>query len=151
MTPEAAEHLDKAREALSKARGLLDVMHYSDEAARAAYLAGFHAAQALISERTGQIAKSHSGVRSTFARLVKDDPQVDRALVRFLGRAYRFKEIRRLRHIGGRGKGQAKARRLGEEFYREIISRRDEKVPAGKARCGNERRRFAADDPRREW
>ena len=38
MTPEAAEHLDKAREALSKARGLLDVMHYCDEAARAADL-----------------------------------------------------------------------------------------------------------------
>jgi uncharacterized protein (UPF0332 family) len=93
VTPETQEHLDKAREALSKARGLLDVMHYSDEAARAAYLAGFHAAQALISERTGQIAKSHSGVRSTFARLVKNDPQVNRALVRFLGRAYRFKEI----------------------------------------------------------
>ena len=53
MTPEAEEHLDKAREALIKARGLLDVMHYSDEAARAAYLAGFHAAQVLISERTG--------------------------------------------------------------------------------------------------
>ena len=93
MTPEAAEHLHKAREALIKARGLLDVMHYSDEAARAAYLAGFHAAQALISERTGRIAKSHSGVRSTFARLVKDDPRFDRALVRFLGRAYRFKEV----------------------------------------------------------
>jgi class 3 adenylate cyclase len=30
------------------------------------YLAGFHAAQAL--------AKSHSGVRSSFARLVKEDP-----------------------------------------------------------------------------
>ena len=71
MTPEAEEHLDKAREALIKARGLLDVMHYSDEAARAAYLAGFHAAQALISERTGRIAKSHSGVRSAFARLVR--------------------------------------------------------------------------------
>jgi uncharacterized protein (UPF0332 family) len=93
VTPEAEEHLDKAREALIKARGFLDVMHYIDEAARAAYLAGFHAAQALISERTGQIAKSHSGVRSTFARLVKDDPQIDRALVQFLGRAYRFKEI----------------------------------------------------------
>jgi uncharacterized protein (UPF0332 family) len=65
----------------------------SDEAARAAYPAAFHAAQALISERTGRIAKSHSGLRSTFARLVKDDPQVDRALLRFLGRAYRFKEI----------------------------------------------------------
>jgi uncharacterized protein (UPF0332 family) len=93
VTPEAEEHLDKARASLIKARGLLEVMDYSDEAARAAYLAGFHAAQALISERTGRIAKSHSGVRSTFARLVKDDPQVDRALVQFLGRAYRFKEV----------------------------------------------------------
>ena len=93
MTPEAEEHLDKAREALIKARGFLNVMQYSNEAARAAYLAAFHAAQALISERTGRVAKSHSGVRSTFARLVKNDPQVDRALVRFLGRAYRFKEV----------------------------------------------------------
>jgi uncharacterized protein (UPF0332 family) len=72
---------------------LLEVMHYSDEAARAAYLAGFHAAQALISERAGRVAKSHSGVRSAFARLVRDDPRVDRSLLSFLGRAYRFKEI----------------------------------------------------------
>ena len=100
MTPEAQEHLDKARESLIKARGLLDVMRYSDEAARAAFCrpsarrhAGRIGAQALISERTGRIAKSHSGLRSSFARLVKDDPQVDRALVRFLGRAYRFKEV----------------------------------------------------------
>jgi uncharacterized protein (UPF0332 family) len=92
VTPETEEHLDKARKALRKARGLLDVMQYCDDAARAAYLAGFHAAQALISERTGRIAKSHSGVRGTFARLVKDDPPVDRGLVRFPGRAYRFKE-----------------------------------------------------------
>jgi uncharacterized protein (UPF0332 family) len=93
VTPEATEHLDKAREYLTKARGMLEVMHYSDEAARAAYLAGFHAAQALISERTGKIAKSHSGMRSTFARLVKNDTRIDRAATRFLGRAYRFKEI----------------------------------------------------------
>lgn len=93
MTPEVEEHLGKAREALTKARGLLDVMRYSDEAARIAYLAGFHAAQAFIFERTGRIAKSHSGVRSTFARLVKDDPRVDCTLVRFLERAYRFKEV----------------------------------------------------------
>jgi len=37
VTPEAQEHLDKARESLIKARGLLDVMRYSDEAARAAF------------------------------------------------------------------------------------------------------------------
>ncbi len=57
MTPETDEHLEKAREYLSKARGLLDVLHYNDEAGRAAYLAAYHAAQALISERTGKIAK----------------------------------------------------------------------------------------------
>jgi hypothetical protein len=36
VTPETAEHLDKAREYLSKARNLLDVVHYNDEAGRAA-------------------------------------------------------------------------------------------------------------------
>lgn len=93
MTPETADHLAKAREYLSKARNFLEVMHYSDEAARAAYLAGFHAAQALIFARTGRIAKSHSGLRSTFARLTKDEPRIDRKFTRFLARAYSFKEV----------------------------------------------------------
>jgi uncharacterized protein (UPF0332 family) len=56
VTPETEEHLDKAREYLIKARNLLGVMHYNDGAGRAAYLAVFHAAQALISERTGKTA-----------------------------------------------------------------------------------------------
>jgi uncharacterized protein (UPF0332 family) len=54
VTPETKEHLDKAREYLTKARGLLDVLHYNDEAGRAAYLAALHAANALISERTAK-------------------------------------------------------------------------------------------------
>jgi hypothetical protein len=29
VTPESAAHLDKAREYLAKARGLIDVLHYS--------------------------------------------------------------------------------------------------------------------------
>jgi uncharacterized protein (UPF0332 family) len=65
VTPEAADYLFKAHEYLDKARSLLEVMHSSDEAARAAYLAGFHAAQALVFERTTRIAKSHSGLRTT--------------------------------------------------------------------------------------
>ena len=77
MTPETAEHLDKAREYLTRARNLLDVMHYNDEAGRAAYLAGFHAAQALISERTGRVAKTHDGVNSQFNLLTRDDPRID--------------------------------------------------------------------------
>jgi uncharacterized protein (UPF0332 family) len=93
VTPEAEEHLLRAREYLSKANQLLDVVHLHDEAARAAYLASFHAAQALISERTGRIAKTHRGVRSVFARLSKGDPRLDRSFTQFLGRGYRRKEL----------------------------------------------------------
>ena len=81
MTPEAKEHPDRAREYLTKARNFSNLLHYDDEAGRAAYLAGFHAAQALISERTGRIVKTHSGVRSAFARLVKGDSRVDRPVL----------------------------------------------------------------------
>ena len=93
MTPETADYLFKAREYLTKSRDLLNVLHYSDEAGRAAYLAGFHAAQALIFARTGKAVKSHRGLRSTFARLVKDEPRIDRNLTRFLSHAYKVKEI----------------------------------------------------------
>jgi uncharacterized protein (UPF0332 family) len=93
VTPETREHLDKAREYLTKARGLLDVMHYNDEAGRAAYLSGFHAAQALISERTGKIAKTHEGVNSQFNLLTKGNPRVDTELRRFLSQAYNLKAV----------------------------------------------------------
>jgi uncharacterized protein (UPF0332 family) len=93
VTPEAADYLDKARSYVGKARDWLDAVHHGDEAARTAYLAGFHAAQALIFERTGKIAKTHRGVRSSFARLIGDDPRLDRTLTEFLGRAYRRKEV----------------------------------------------------------
>lgn len=93
MTPETSEHLDKAREYLGKARGLLDVMHYNDEAGRAAYLAGYHAAQALISERTGKIAKTHEGVNSQFNLLTKGNSRIDTQLRRFLAQAYNLKAV----------------------------------------------------------
>ncbi|MGA7385283.1 MAG: hypothetical protein WBW81_11515 [Methylocella sp.] len=47
MKPETAAFLRKAREFLAKAQDLFDTHHWPDEAGRAAYLAGFHAAQAL--------------------------------------------------------------------------------------------------------
>jgi len=78
---------------LTKARELLDVLHYNDEAGRAAYLAGFHAAQALISERTGQIAKTHKGANSRFNLLTKGDRRVDAELHRFLQQAYNLKAL----------------------------------------------------------
>ena len=93
MTPETQGHLDKAREYLEKARALLDVLHFNDEAGRAAYLAGFHAAQALISERTGRIARTHQGVNSQFNLLTQGDARVDADLRAFLGRTYNLKAI----------------------------------------------------------
>jgi uncharacterized protein (UPF0332 family) len=92
VTPEASDHLAKAREYLSKARNLLDVLHYSDEAARAAYLAGFHAAQALLSS-------ARRGPRKDTVDCALPLPswqrttRIDRTLTRFLARAYKSKEI----------------------------------------------------------
>jgi uncharacterized protein (UPF0332 family) len=45
------------------------------DAGRAAYLAAFHAAEALIFERTGKVPKTHKGVNIEFLRLTKDDPR----------------------------------------------------------------------------
>ena len=93
MKPEAAEHLDRTGEYLTKARNHLDVLHYNDEAGRAAYLAALHAAQALIFERTGQLASSHGGVNSQFNLLTRGDPRIDVELRRFLPHAYDLKAV----------------------------------------------------------
>jgi uncharacterized protein (UPF0332 family) len=66
---------------------------WPDEAGRAAYLAGFHAAQALISEKTGRSVKTHNGVKTEFHRLVRNDVHVDDELRGFLGFAYNLKSI----------------------------------------------------------
>lgn len=47
MTPETADYLDKARRVLNEAKAVLAI-DLTEAAGRAAYLAGFHAAQALI-------------------------------------------------------------------------------------------------------
>ena len=76
MTPEARAHLDKALEDLDDAEKMIGI-GLSRAAARSAYYSAFHAAEALIVERTAKVAKSHSGVRTEFARLLKDgDPAV---------------------------------------------------------------------------
>jgi uncharacterized protein (UPF0332 family) len=66
---------------------------WPDEAGRAAYLAGFHAAQAFLFESSDRTPKSHSGMQTEFARQVKDNAQFPLELRRFLGRAYTLKEI----------------------------------------------------------
>ena len=92
MTPEADQHLAKARQSLSKAGKML-AAELPDEAGRTAYLAGFHAAQALIFERTGRTPKTHRGVRSQFGRLAVTEPRITSSLRRFLTRGYDIKSV----------------------------------------------------------
>jgi uncharacterized protein (UPF0332 family) len=92
VTPEAKDYLDKARDDLDDARKIAAI-HLAKVAARSAYYAAFHAAEALIIERTGKVAKTHSGVRTEFARLLKDTPGGERAMLTFLAQGYKYKEI----------------------------------------------------------
>lgn len=62
-------------------------------AGREAYLAAFHAAEALVFERTGKVAKTHRGLRSEFARLTRGDVRVSRLVSEFLGQAYELKSM----------------------------------------------------------
>jgi uncharacterized protein (UPF0332 family) len=91
VTPEAGHFLRKARQCLSNATTILSVS-IPDVAAREAYLAGYHAAEAFIFERTGKTLKTHKGVRSEFARLARTDA-VLREFTSFLARAYELKSI----------------------------------------------------------
>jgi uncharacterized protein (UPF0332 family) len=92
MKPQTGAFLEKANELLRQAETMLGV-GLNEAAGRTAYLAGFHAAQALIFERHDRVFKKHSSVQGEFARLVKDDPRFDLDLRAFLGRAYNLKAI----------------------------------------------------------
>jgi uncharacterized protein (UPF0332 family) len=92
VRPEAAEHIEKARQCLARARRIF-AAEVADVAAREAYLAAFHAAQGLIAERTGKNARTHKGVHVQFARLTKSESEIDQELRQFLPKAYDMKSI----------------------------------------------------------
>ena len=92
MTPEARDYLAKAGEELAEARAIMGI-GLAKAAARGAYYAAFHAAQALLVARTGRIAKTHTGVRTALAQLPREGSPSDRDLLTFLARAYKYKEI----------------------------------------------------------
>ena len=92
MTPEASASFVRAVRDLEDARRIASI-GLARVAARSAYYAIFHAAEALIVARTGKIAKSHSGVRSEFSRLLGPTPGEHRELITILGNSYRYKEI----------------------------------------------------------
>ena len=91
MTPESGELLDKARDCLARARIIL-AAGVGEDAGRDAYLAGFHAAQAVIRARTGRIAKTHRGTHRLLSQLARGEPRLaDLAL--FLSEAYNLKAV----------------------------------------------------------
>lgn len=92
MTPEAERFLAKARQTLEHGEAILGI-GLGEEAARTAYLAAFHAAQALIYQRTGREAKTHRGVHRQFALLSKDEASLSADLRRFLAQAYDLKAV----------------------------------------------------------
>jgi uncharacterized protein (UPF0332 family) len=65
----------------------------AEDAGRATYLAGYHAAEAFIFERTGRVTKTHKGAHSEFARLARYESAIDTELRRFLPRAYDLRAI----------------------------------------------------------
>lgn len=92
MTPEAALHVEKAKTLAETATRLLHD-GYVNEAARGAYLAVYHAAQAYIVDHTGRAAKTHSGTHTQFAQLVRLEPAIDEDLANFLPRAAMLKAV----------------------------------------------------------
>jgi uncharacterized protein (UPF0332 family) len=86
VTPESTHYLGRAVESLSEARQIAAI-NLAAVAARSAYYAAFQAAQAHVFEKTGRIAKTHSGVRGEFSRLAKDDPLIARGMTAFLPQA----------------------------------------------------------------
>ena len=92
MTPETDRVLQKAEKHLERGHVMLNVS-LNDDAGRAAYLAAFHAAQAVVFERTGKVVKTHRGVQSEFLRLTKDDPRFTSDQRIFLSQAYNFKAV----------------------------------------------------------
>jgi uncharacterized protein (UPF0332 family) len=92
VTPETAQFLVKAQKLLQEADAMLGIRLF-DATGRSAYLAGFHAAQAFISEKTDRTVKTHKGVHTEFQRLTKDDPTFVPDLRAFLSHAYNLKAI----------------------------------------------------------
>ena len=92
MSEEVERFLSSDRTFLAKAEGMRK-HGWPDEAGRASCLAAFHGAQAIIFHRSGRILKTHQGVHSDFARIVKDLPDMDRHVWQFLRTGYDLKSI----------------------------------------------------------
>jgi uncharacterized protein (UPF0332 family) len=85
-------HLAKAHKLLARAQQLLR-QHFPNDAARGAYLAAYHAAQAYIVDHAGRAAKTHSGAHTQFAQLAMHEVRVSEEFRSFLPKAFRLKAV----------------------------------------------------------
>jgi uncharacterized protein (UPF0332 family) len=92
MRTETRDFLAKARECLTAARTILAIS-IPGVADKEGYLASYHAAHAFVFESTGKAVKTHSGLRTAYARAAHEEPRLDPAFSRLLSRAYKFKEV----------------------------------------------------------
>ena len=92
MTPETLDFLAAANRALANADRVLSI-EIPDQAARLAYYAEFHAAQALIFERTGKISKTHKGVDKQFHQVARAELAIPPGLASQLTDAYYYKDV----------------------------------------------------------
>jgi uncharacterized protein (UPF0332 family) len=111
VTPETRLFLDKAQKLLAEAEAMFGI-GLDDATGRTAYLAGFHAAQTFISERTGRSLKTHRGVQTELHRLTRDIADFDPALRGFLSQTYNLKAAADYETRAG-GRGVARAGDLG--------------------------------------
>jgi uncharacterized protein (UPF0332 family) len=87
VKPESERYLVKARLTLAHARAMLTV-DLTEDAGRAACMAGNRAAEALSFERSSNATKTHKG-----AHLARDEPSIDEGMRRFRSRTYDMKGI----------------------------------------------------------
>jgi uncharacterized protein (UPF0332 family) len=92
VTPQAERFLQNADDHLQRGR-IMVASGLCFDAGRAAYLATFLAAQALIFERASKVVKTHNGVSVEFLRLTKEDPRFPPEQRGFLSKAYDFKAV----------------------------------------------------------
>jgi uncharacterized protein (UPF0332 family) len=92
VKPESTRHLDKVRQALEQACSVAGIER-AEAAGRAAYLAAFQAAQALIFERSRQDAQSASWRSCSILQASKDIQELGADPSRFLSRAYDFQAV----------------------------------------------------------
>jgi uncharacterized protein (UPF0332 family) len=92
VIPEARDAMEQARRCLDTARLIAD-RPVPEVVGKLAYLAAYHAANALIASRRGKVARTHTGTRTVLAELAREDARISVEFRQFLAAAYEMKAL----------------------------------------------------------